>query len=92
MTKTMTTTVHLCVPDDQARHLPKLRHAPEALPPGAPVPRQGDVIFLGQHSAWCVSLVVHDWEAPDRVRIEVWLEHVGTSRCERGRGTACTLQ
>ena len=73
-------TVHLCVPDDQVRHLPKRRRAPESLPSYLPVPRQGEVIYLSRTSAWAVQMVVHDWQAPDELRVEVWIRHVGTSQ------------
>lgn len=85
-------TVHLCVPDDQARHLPKRRKAPESLPPNIPVPRQGDVIYLSRSSAWAVSLVVHDWLAPDNLRIEVWLKHVANVQALQESGFAPFLQ
>lgn len=84
--------VHLCVPDDQVRHLPKRRKAPESLPPNVPVPRQGDVIYLSRTSAWGVSVVVYDWIAPDALRIEVWLKHVGTAQSLHESGFAPLLQ
>jgi hypothetical protein len=84
--------VHLCVPDDQARHLPKRRRAPESLPPNVPVPRQGDVIYLSRSSAWGVEVVVYDWLAPDELRIEVWLKHVGTAQQLKESGFAPLLQ
>jgi len=74
------TTVHLCVPDDQSRYLPRRRRAPTNLPPDVPLPRQGDVVFLSRSSAWTVHMVIHDWQAPDNLRVEVWLVHVGTGR------------
>lgn len=71
--------VHLCVPDDQVRHLPKRRRAPESLPPNVPVPRVGDVIQLSRSSLWAVAMVVHNWLEPDELRVEVWLRHAGTN-------------
>lgn len=73
-------TVHLCIPTDQLQHAPRRRRAPYELPPGAPVPRHGEVIYLSRSSAWGVAMVVHDWQAPDELRVEVWLEHVGGRR------------
>jgi hypothetical protein len=85
-------TVHLCVPDDQVRHLPKRRKAPESLPPNVPVPRQGDVIYLSRSSAWGVEVVVYDWLAPDQLRIEIWLKHVGSAQQLRESGFVPLLQ
>jgi hypothetical protein len=78
--------IHLCVPEDQSHHLPKRNKAPDFLPRNAPLPRQGDVIYLSAHSAWGVQLVIHLWHAPDRLTIEVWLEHVGATRPTRPSG------
>jgi hypothetical protein len=77
-------TVHLCVPDDQVRHLPRRRRAPERLPPNVPVPRMGDIVYLARTSAWGVTAVVHDWVAPDELRIEIWLNHIGTTAQHSG--------
>lgn len=81
-----TTRIHLCVPDDQVRHLPKRRRAPQFLTLQTPLPRTGDVLYLSPHSAWGVQMVVYEWDAPDALRIEVWLEHVGNSRHTRPSG------
>jgi hypothetical protein len=83
-------TIHLCVPDDQERHLPARRRAPRYLPPTAPLPRQGEVIYLSSSSAWGVTMVIHEWRAPDELHIEVWLEHVGSSRHARPTGFTLT--
>lgn len=72
-------TVHLCVPDDQVRHLPRRQRAPEHLHPDIPLPRQGDVIYLSPRSAWGVQLVVFDWPRPGEMRVEIWLQHVATT-------------
>lgn len=73
-------TVHLCVPEDQIRFLPKRRRAPEMHPRDVPLPRQGDVVYLSRTSAWHVLMVIFDWLAVDTVRVEVWLEHVSPPR------------
>jgi hypothetical protein len=85
-----TVTIHLCVPDDQERHLPKRRRAPPYLPPGVPLPRVGEVIYLSSTSAWGVELVVHEWRTPTELRIEVWLTHVGSARHLRPPGFSLT--
>jgi hypothetical protein len=82
--------IHLCIPDDQMRHLPKRRRAPAYLPESAPLPRQGEVIYLSSTSAWGVAMVIHEWESPDRLRVEVWLEHVGGARHSRPTGFMLT--
>lgn len=83
-------TIHLCVPDDQERHLPKRRRAPQFLPSSVPLPRQGEVIYLSSTSAWGVTMVIHEWRAPTDLRIEVWLEHVGSARHARPSGFTLT--
>jgi hypothetical protein len=50
------------------------------LPPGAPLPREREVIYLSSTSAWSVELVVHEWLTPVDLRVEVWIRHVGSSR------------
>lgn len=82
--------IHLCIPDDQTRHLPKRRRAPAYLPTNVPLPRVGEVLYLSSSSAWAVAMVIHDWQAPNRLRIEVWLEHVSASRHARPTGFALT--
>jgi hypothetical protein len=82
--------VHLCIPEDQERFLPKRRKAPPYLPPEAPLPRHGEVIYLSSSSAWGVAMVIHDWLAPDQLRIEIWLEYVNASRHLRPPGFALT--
>jgi hypothetical protein len=82
--------VHLCVPEDQKRHLPKRRRAPAELPPEAPLPRQGEVIYLSSSSAWGVAMVIHEWLSQDMLRVEVWLEHVTASRNARPPGFELT--
>lgn len=82
--------VHFCVPDDQEPHLPKRRRAPQYMPPNAPLPRIGEVVYLSSTSAWRVNLVVHEWRTPVDLRVEVWLEHVGAARHSRPPGFALT--
>lgn len=82
--------VHLCVPDDQERYLPKRRRAPQYLPPNAPLPRKGEVIYLSSTSAWGVNLVIHEWRSPVELRVEIWLEHIGAARFGRPSGFALT--
>jgi len=82
--------IHLCVPDDEEQLLPKRRRAPRYLPIAAPLPRQGDVIYLSSSSAWRVEVVVHEWRTPVDLRIEVWLSHMGTSRHRRPPGFETT--
>jgi hypothetical protein len=83
-------TIHLCVPDDQARYLPRRRRAPLVLPTTAPLPRQGEVIYLSPQSAWGVTMVIHEWHAQDTLRIEIWLEHVTSERRSRPSGFVLT--
>jgi hypothetical protein len=87
---TPTVEIHLCVPDDQQRHLPKRRRAPNPLPPNAPLPRTGEVLYLSSSSAWAVEQVIHEWRSPVDLRIELWLTHVGSSRHGRPTGFAIT--
>lgn len=82
------TTVCLCIPEDQKRHLPKRHRA--RWPHGTPLPRQGEVIYLSSSSAWGVTMVVHELRAGDKLVIEVWLEHVSSSRHTRPTGFALT--
>jgi hypothetical protein len=79
--------VCLCVTEDQARYLPR-RHA-KMWPNGAPLPRQGEVLYLSSSSAWGVTMVVHELRGHEVVT-EVWLEHVGSSRQMRPTGFALT--
>ena len=72
--------IHLCVPDDEEALLPKRRRAPKYLPMTAPLPRRGEVIYLGSSSVWAVDFVVHQWRSPVDLQIEVWLRHLGTNR------------
>jgi hypothetical protein len=89
-TKPTQVSIHLCVPDDQEHLLPKRRRAPLYLPPEAPLPRRGEVIYLSSSSAWGVTLVIHEWRAPAELRIEVWIEHVGSARNARPSGFMLT--
>mgnify|MGYP000393730267 CR=1 FL=1 len=82
--------IHLCVPEDQERHLPKRRRAPHCLPLTAPLPRQGEVLYLSSSSAWQVNLVVHEWRSPQDLRIEIWLEWIGSARHARPPGFEVT--
>lgn len=82
--------IHLCVPDDQERHLPKRRRAPQWLPLTAPLPRQGEVIYLSSSSAWGVEMVIHEWRSPQDLRVEIWITYVGSSRHRRPTGFALT--
>lgn len=82
--------IHLCIPADQERHLPVRRRAPAYLPIDAPLPRQGEVIYLSSSSAWGVTMVIHEWISPVELRIELWLEHVGSARHARPTGFTMT--
>ena len=82
-------TAHLCVPDDQVKHLPKRRRAPDLIAAWAPIPKVGGVICLSRNSAWGVLMVVHDWQGPAILRVEVCIEHVSSER--RTRPTGYTL-
>jgi hypothetical protein len=82
--------VHLCVPDDQTRHMPRKRRVPDLLPPDAPLPKQGDVLYLNATSAWGVQMVVHQWLNEYTLRIEVWLQHVSSTRDARPTGFMLT--
>ena len=79
----LTMSVHLCIPEDQMTHAPKRRRAPHTLPEGAPLPRLGDFVYLSSTSAWVVRRVVHEWRAVDELRIEVWLDWMGSARYAR---------
>lgn len=82
--------IHLCIPEDQKRHLPKRRRAPAYLPLNVPLPRHGEVIYLSSTSAWGVAMVIHEWQSPDELRVEIWLEHVSASRHARPTGFPLT--
>lgn len=82
--------VHLCIPEDQEKFLPKRRRAPAFLPSGVPMPRVGEVIYLSSRSAWAVSMVIHDWQDAGRLKVEVWLEFVSGSRHARPTGFPLT--
>ena len=79
-----------CVPEDQLHFLPKRIKAPDVLPLDVPIPRHGEVIYLSPSSAWVVQTVIHEWLSPDTLRIEVWLDHVSSSRRARPTGFALT--
>ena len=85
-----TITTHICIPDDQGWHLPKHRRAPHTLPHDVPVPRVGDVIYLSSTSAWLVNMRIYEWRGPQDLRIEIWLEWVGSARHARTAGFALT--
>lgn len=72
--------IHFCIPDDEKQFLPMRRRTPTLLPPNAPLPRQGEVLYLSKESAWCVELVIHEWSAPTMLRVEVWLQHLSLRR------------
>lgn len=72
-----------CFPESELGHVPDYSPAPKALPPGAPLPRVGDTVYLSSSSAWTTIAVVHEWLSPFDLRIEVWLEHVGAARALR---------
>lgn len=83
-------TVHLCVPDDQERYLPKRLRAPMVLPPDIPMPRVGEVIYLARNSAWAVAMVIHSWHSIFELRVELWIEFVGNPRHARPVGFSLT--
>lgn len=82
--------IHLCIPDDQEKWLPKRRRAPINLPLTAPLPRMGEVIYLSSSSAWGVAMVIHEWRGTHDLRIELWLEHVHAARHQRPSGFSIT--
>src|SRR5947209_2538612 len=88
--KQVKVTIHLCIPDEQERFLPKRLRAPRELPPGVPRPSIGEVIFLASNSAWLVTAVIHDWKSLVDLRVEVWLAHVADPRHSRPVGFALT--
>jgi hypothetical protein len=69
--------VQFCIDEDLRRFVPQRVYAPAIIPPGFPVPRLGERVHLASSSVWVVTVVDHRWCAPDRLRIEVWLEPVG---------------
>jgi hypothetical protein len=71
------------IPDEQLQHLPDGQQVPNSMPPGSTLPRTGDVIYLTSTSAWAVRAVIHELLPGARVRIEVWLEWVGSARHRR---------
>lgn len=82
--------IKLCVPADQERHLPRRSRAPQFLPATAPLPRQGEVIYLSSTSAWGVELVIHEWLSPRDLHVEVWITHVDSARHRRPTGFSLT--
>jgi hypothetical protein len=63
--------------DEAAQPLP--RRGPRFLPPAAPVPQQGDLVYLTSTSAWRVRMLVHEWLALDTLHVHVIVEHVGAT-------------
>lgn len=90
LTPTTQIEIHLCIPDDQEKWLPKRRRAPLNLPLAAPLPRIGEVIYLSSSSAWGVAMVIHEWRSEQDLRIELWLEHVHAARQQRPSGFTIT--
>lgn len=82
--------IQLCVPDDQERFLPPHCCTPLYLPAHAPLPRHGEVIYLGHGSTWGVAMVVHQVPSPHQVRVEVWLEHLPPEQLMQTAGFAPT--
>ena len=82
--------IHLCIPEDQERHLPKRRRAPLLLPRDVPLPRIGEVIYLSSSSAWTVRFVIHEWRSASELRIELWIECIGSARQSRPAGFELT--
>lgn len=80
---TATPAVRLCIPDEQLQYLPPYGTVPSAMPAGSVVPRKGEIVYLSSTSAWTVSLVIHEFLPGGTVRIEVWLEWVGSARHAR---------
>lgn len=85
-----TVQIDLCVPDDQEHFLPPHLSPPLSLPAHAPLPRHGEVIYLGNSSMWGVAMVVYQVPAPLQVRVEVWLEHLPPEQLARVAGFAPT--
>lgn len=81
---------HFCIPEHQEALAPKRRRAPRYLPADAPMPRVGEVIYLGSSSAWIVRTVIHEWRTVRDLRIEIWLEHAGPGRHDRADGFSTT--
>lgn len=82
--------VHLCIPDDQRHHLPEHQAIAQTMPVGASRPVAGDVVYLTSTSAWVVRMVIHELLPEGRVRVEVWLEWVGSARHVRPAGFTVT--
>jgi len=70
--------------------LPDYRPAPDLLPKGSPIPRSGEFIYLNSSSAWIVRRVVYEWRSTHDLRIEVWLDWIGSSRHARNPDFAVT--
>jgi hypothetical protein len=86
----ITVEIRFCVPDDQEQFLPRRRRHPSTLPGHAPLPRVGEVVYLSSSSAWGVTMVIHEWRSPSRLRVELWLEFVSGGRMRRPTGSEVT--
>ncbi len=86
----MNITIHYCVPDDQEAHLPVRRRAPHYVPAVVPLPNVGDVIYLSSSSAWGVRMRIYEWLSPEDLKIEIWIDYVGSSRYARPTGFSLT--
>lgn len=82
--------IALCISDEQAVHMPKRRRAPPLWPRDVPMPRVDEVIYLSSSSAWAVRMVIHEWRNEHYLRIEIWLEWIGTARHARSAGFEVT--
>lgn len=71
--------IELQAVEDSHVQLPKRRRTPHYLPLHAPLPRQGEIIYINSTSAWRVVGVVHDWLAADDLHVLVLVEHFGTT-------------
>lgn len=61
--------------DDVTSPLPK--RARRFLPPGAPVPSRGDILYLTSTSAWRVHQVIHEWLGPSLLHVHLVCAHEG---------------
>jgi hypothetical protein len=63
--------------DEHAAMVPKRRRAPQFLPIQAPLPRQGEIVYLSSTSAWSVRGVLHEWLTPQYLHVTVLIEYQG---------------
>lgn len=79
--------VTLRIPDDQLQYAHDIPMWALQLPPGSPVPRVGEVVYLSSTSAWAVGFVVHERLSRELTRVECVISYMGAARYLREPGT-----